>query len=83
MDLTYFKEQIQDELDGAMDYATKADDFKENHSEWYKKFSEMSRQELGHAENLIDMLSQCTSEMSELIDTSKSSYNDVLKEINK
>lgn len=81
MDLDYFKSQIQDELDGAKDYAIKADDYKESHSEWCKYFTEMSKQELGHAEKLMDMLEGCVDEMSNLLQESKDSYQEIISQL--
>lgn len=52
-DLVY---KIDEELDGAKDYAERYLDFKsQNKSDWASKFKQMANEELGHAMNIHDL----------------------------
>lgn len=55
MNAKYFKAQIEEELDGANDYAQLALKYKATHPEWSKTLLEMSTAELSHAEKLFKM----------------------------
>ncbi|MBO7452238.1 MAG: hypothetical protein J6U54_18070 [Clostridiales bacterium] len=55
MTLLYFKQRIDDELEGAKEYIQDAISLKETHPAWAKVFAEMSDVELGHAKKLLDM----------------------------
>ena len=55
MDLEYFKEQIDDELDGGEDYIKLAMETKACHPDWSRTLVSMSSQELGHATDLFRM----------------------------
>lgn len=52
MDLNYLRNQIDDELSGAADYKSKAEEC----PEFAETFNDMSQQELGHAKKLMEML---------------------------
>lgn len=55
MDLEYFKEHIEEELDGAEDYIKRAIEIRAMDSTWAKMFVEMSSAELQHASYLYKM----------------------------
>ena len=55
MTLLYFKRRIDEELEGAKNYAQDAISMKDTRPTWAKKFAEMSEAELGHANKLLDM----------------------------
>lgn len=55
MDLDYFKKQICEELDGAIDYIKHAIEIKNMNSSWGKMLVEMSKAEMDHAKNLYKM----------------------------
>lgn len=55
MNLSYFKEHIEEELDGATDYIKRAMELKPINLTWAKHFVDMSIAELGHATMLFDL----------------------------
>ena len=55
MDISYFKDKICDELDGACEYIKDAIEHKSTNMAWAKQFADMSAVELGHATNLFKM----------------------------
>lgn len=62
MDLEYFRTQIEDELNGAADYKSKAEEC----PEFAETFNDMSQQELGHAKNLMNMLKKQIEESEQI-----------------
>ena len=58
MDLEYFKEHIEEEIEGAKDYIIRAIEMKPMDPAWTRKLTEMSMQELGHAEALHNMFNE-------------------------
>lgn len=62
MDLDYFRTQIEDELNGAADYKSKAEECPEFHD----TFMSMAEQELGHAKNLMNMLKKQIEESEQI-----------------
>ena len=58
MDISYFKEQIEDELCGAKDYIVLAMETKAANIAWAKQFAEMSSAELGHASALYNIFNE-------------------------
>lgn len=77
MNSEYFKEHIEEELEGALDYIKQAIEIKPMNSSWAKDFAEMSKNELEHASGIYekygeyygklaksyDMVPDCISEM--------------------
>ena len=61
----YFKEQICDELDGAVCYLKKAIDWYKTKPEWSEKFYTMAEAEEHHATELYKMFMQLYSESQE------------------
>lgn len=59
MDVTYFKEHIHEELDGARDYIEKAIESKISHPAWVMQFVKMADMEADHAGTLMKMLETC------------------------
>lgn len=55
MDLKYFKDHIEDELDGSKDYIMRAMELKPMNPTWAKHFVDMSAAELNHATMLFDL----------------------------
>ena len=64
MDLEYFVCQVNDELDGAMDYVKKAMEIKPMAPTWTPMLVEMATQELAHAEHLYRMAQDYYSKIS-------------------
>lgn len=62
MDLDYFRTQIEDELNSAADYKSKAEEC----PEFAETFNDMSQQELGHAKNLMNMLKKQIEESEQI-----------------
>lgn len=58
MNLEYFEDKINDELDGAKDYIKNAIEIKAMDSNWAKMFSTMSATELEHANALYTMANE-------------------------
>ena len=54
----YFKEQIADELEGALEYAKNAFTMKAMDPSWAKQFIDMASMELNHATRLYSMFEQ-------------------------
>ena len=65
MDLDYFKEQICEELDGAIGYIKHAIEIKSMNSSWGKMLAEMSEAEMGHAKNLYKMFMEYYKKLTE------------------
>ena len=55
-DVTYFKEHILEELDGAKGYIDKAIESKISHPAWTRQFVSMADMEVEHATTLMKML---------------------------
>lgn len=55
MDLQWFHDTIDEELDGAMTYAKKAIELKSMSEKMAKTFYDMANQEMEHAKNLFQM----------------------------
>ena len=64
MDIEYFKEQIEEELEGADQYIRYAIEIKPMNIAWSKMFFDMSNQELEHASNLFKMFEEYISTLS-------------------
>ena len=58
MDCEYYKYHIQEELDGAKDYAKAALELKATNPSWSNTFLTMCTQELAHAKNFYDMFNE-------------------------
>lgn len=71
MDLDYFRTQIEDELNGAADYKSKAEEC----PEFAETFKDMAKQELGHAKNLIEMVNKLAEDAHELGNSAKSQFS--------
>lgn len=65
LDLEYFKCQIEDELEGAMQYAQYALETKSKHSDWSKMFVEMGNAEIQHADDLWKMFEEYYNSITE------------------
>ena len=72
MDFDYFKDHIQDELCGAMEYVKAALEIRAANPEWSDKFQNMCSQELVHAKNFYDMF-------QEYYDTAVRPYTEIPK----
>lgn len=72
MDISYFKDQIEDELCGAKDYIKRAIETKATNPLWAKQFVEMSAAEITHATSLYNMF-------NEYYKTITSTYNEIPK----
>lgn len=89
MNLTYFKDQLHEELNGAKDYIDKAIEAKIHHPIWSRTFVSMADAEISHATNLMKMMEECIKEKtpSETMSTSmemstgtpESIYKDCMK----
>ena len=55
MKLQYFKEHLDDELEGAKDYIMRAMELKPMNLSWAKHFVEMSSAELNHATTIYEL----------------------------
>lgn len=55
MDMEYFRKQIEEELDGAKDYAKRAIEIKPMNATWGKTFITMANAEIDHATKLHGM----------------------------
>ena len=55
MDMKFYKEHLEDELDGAIQYIKWAIELKGSKSQWSKTFAEMSSAEVKHAEAIYKM----------------------------
>lgn len=62
MNPRYFKEQICDELEGAVDYLKKALDTFAAHPEWAEQFRDMADMEQEHATTLYKMFMELYTE---------------------
>lgn len=69
MDLEYFKEQICEELDGAIAYAKYAIEIKAMESSWGKTLLDMSETEMNHATSLYAMFKEYYKKLSGAYDT--------------
>ena len=58
----YFKEQICDELEGAVDYLKKAIDTVSEHPDWSEQFRDMADMEQEHATTLYKMFMEMYTE---------------------
>lgn len=80
MDAYWFKEHIEDELDGAALYAKKSIEIKPMKSEWSKTMSTMASAEMEHAGHLYKMFNTYYTIMS---DTYKDSIPEFIEETKK
>ena len=69
--------QIMDELSGAREYKQCAMNWKDTDPEISKKYMDMSKQELGHGKDLMEIMSVVTKTKPEM-----SSIYEFLKEVN-
>lgn len=58
MDVKYFKSQIVDELEGALNYIRKAIEMRLSYPAWSKMFAQMSEAEVDHSSKLYDMFEE-------------------------
>ena len=65
MTLYYFKEKIEDELDGSKDYIKRALEIKPMNPEWGKNLVDMSAAELAHAKHLFAMFQEFYKKLKE------------------
>jgi rubrerythrin len=75
----YFKDQICDELKGAVCYLKKAIDWFKTRPEWAKHFYDMAEAEVGHATELYKMFMELHSENQDK-DPYMSQMRDVIME---
>ena len=85
MTISYFKDQIHEELEGAKEYIEKAIEAKVSNPTWSKTFASMADMEATHAANLMKMLECSIKEMkgkaSEMTDqTAGDVYKNCMKE---
>lgn len=78
MTLLYFKQRIDEELEGAKEYIQDAISLKETHPAWAKNFAEMSEVELGHAKKLLEMFN---SYYAEKFPSSDKAVPDAMEEV--
>ena len=58
MDAYYFKEHIEEEIEGSIEYIKRAIEIKPMSQSWSKMFVDMSSAELEHAKNLHKMFEE-------------------------
>lgn len=79
--LEYFKDQIKDELNGAMSYIRLAMETKVSHPEWSSMFVEMSLMEVDHATNLYKMFTDETGPLMESYSETPEYISKIVKEV--
>lgn len=79
MDIEYFKTQINEELEGAEAYHNKA--VNTEGTAYSKIFEDMSKQELNHAKNLLDMMAACMTQMKSAYEDLSSKYRQMEDQI--
>lgn len=83
MDLNYFKEHVEEELDGAKDYIMRAMELKPMNLSWAKHFVEMSAAELNHATTIYELFNDYYKTLSGSYTTMPEYIEDIKKEITK
>ena len=77
MTLSYFKDQIHEELMGARSYIDKAIEAKISHPVWSATFVKMADMEADHAGNLMKMMEHAIRDMKKSVDVQSESTSNV------